>query len=327
MRHVLGVDAGGTRTTCLLASELGDILAKGVAGPANLHTVGVTQTQRAIQASIGQAMSRTGIRHVDVAYLGVAGVDRTPERKTVLTIVKKLGVAKRFHVDNDALIALAGGTVCRPGVVVISGTGSIAFGINSRGQRARSGGWGPVLGDEGSGYDIGRRALVAVMRSGDGRGPQTSLAHRVLRHLRLDRPEQLIGYVYGDTMGVPRIAELASIVLDESKRGDPVSRRIVEDAARELTEAALSVTKKLRLEKGPVDIVVCGGAFEHCDVLHNLVKTTLQKALPRAMLVRRRFDPAVGAVLLGLKSLGVELRDNLLTRLRGSLIAVERDRN
>ena len=326
MRHVLGVDAGGTRTTCLLASELGDILAKGVAGPANLHTVGVTQTQRAIQASIGQAMSRTGIRHVDVAYLGVAGVDRTPERKTVSTIVKKLGVAKRFHVDNDALIALAGGTVCRPGVVVISGTGSIAFGINSRGQRARSGGWGPVLGDEGSGYDIGRRALVAVMRSGDGRGPQTSLTHRVLRHLKLDRPEQLIGYVYGAAMGVPRIAKLASLVLDESKRGDPVSQRIVEDSAKELTEAALSVIRKLRMEKEPVEVVVCGGAFEYCDVLQNSVKTTLKKALRRAMLIRPRFDPAVGAVLLGLKSLGVEPSDSLLTRVKGSLITVERDR-
>jgi len=327
MRHVLGVDAGGTKTTCLLASELGDVLGKGAAGPANPHTVGVTQTHRAIQASIRQAMSRTGVHCVDVAYLGVAGVDRTAERKAVSAIVKKLGVAKRFHVDSDALIALAGGTVCRPGVALISGTGSIAFGINSRGQRARAGGWGPVLGDEGSGYDIGRKALMAVMRSCDGRGPQTSLARRVLRHLKLNHPEQLIGYVYGAAMEVPRIAELASIVLDESKRGDPVSQRIVEDATKELTEAALSVIEKLRMEKGPVEVVVCGGAFEYCDILQNSVKTTLQRALPRATLIRPRFDPAVGAVLLGLKSLGVELNDSLLTRLRGSLITVKRDRN
>jgi len=327
MRHVLGVDAGGTKTTCLLASEFGEILAKGVAGPANPHTVGVTLTQRAIRTSIRQAMSRTGVHYVDVAYLGVAGVDRAPERKAVSTIVKKLSVAKRFHVDSDALIALAGGAVCRPGVALISGTGSIAFGINSRGQRARAGGWGPVLGDEGSGYDIGRKALMAVMRSCDGRGPQTSLARRILRHLKLDHPEQLIGYVYGATMEVPRIAELASIVLDESNRGDPVSQRIVEDAAKELTEAALSVIEKLRMEKGPVEVVICGGAFEYRDILQNSVKTTLQKALPRATLIRPRFDPAVGAVLLGLKSLGVELNDSLLTRLRGSLITVKRDRN
>jgi len=327
MRHVVGVDAGGTKTTCLLASELGDILAKGVAGPANPHTVGVTQTQRAIRVSIGQAMSRAGIRCVDFAYLGVAGVDRTSERKAVSMIVRKLDVAKRFQVDSDALIALAGGTVCRPGVVVISGTGSIAFGINSKGQCARSGGWGPVLGDEGSGYDIGRKALAAVMRSSDGRGPQTSLARRILGNLKLDHPEQLIGYAYGATMGVPKIAELASIVLDESKRGDPVSQRIVEDAAKELTGAALSVIGKLRMEKEPVEVVVCGGAFEYCDVLQNSVKTTLKKALPRATLMRPKFDPVVGAVLLGLKSLGVEPSDSLLTRLKGSLITVERDRN
>jgi len=325
MRHVLGVDAGGTKTTCLLASEFGDILAKSAAGPANPHTVGVKQTQRVIRASIKQAMSRTRVHYVDVAYLGVAGVDRASERKAVSTIVRKLDVAKKLYVDNDALIALAGGTVCRPGVALISGTGSIAFGINSSGQRARSGGWGPVLGDEGSGYDIGRKALMAVIRSCDGRGPQTSLARRILRHLKLDHPEQLIGYVYGDTMGVPRIAELASIVLDEWKRGDPVSQRITEDAAIELTKAALSVIEKLRMEKEPVEVVVCGGAFEYCDILLNSVKTALQKALPRATIMRPRFDPTVGAVLLGLKSLGVEPSDSLLTRLEGSLITVERD--
>ena len=182
-----------------------------------------------------------------------------------------------------------------------------------------------MLGDEGSGYDIGRKALMAVIRSCDGRGPQTSLARRILRHLKLDHPEQLIGYVYGDTMGVPRIAELASIVLDEWKRGDPVSQRITEDAAIELTKAALSVIEKLRMEKEPVEVVVCGGAFEYCDILLNSVKTALQKALPRATIIRPRFDPTVGAVLLGLKSLGVEPSDSLLTRLEGSLITVERD--
>ena len=151
-----------------------------------------------------------------------------------------------------------------------------------------------MLGDEGSGYDIGRKALMAVMRSCDGRGPQTSLARRILRHLKLDHPEQLVGYVYGARMGVPMIAELASIVLDESKRGDLVSQRIVEDAAKELTEAALSVVEKLGMEKGPVEVVVCGGAFEYCDILRNSVKIALQKALPNATVAHPRFDSAAG---------------------------------
>lgn len=323
MRYVLGVDAGGTKTLCLLANEHGEVLGKGVAGPANPHTVGLTGTRRALAASMRRATSPRAVGCVDFAYLGVAGVDRAYERKAVSGIVKALNIAKRFHVDNDAVIALAGGTVCRPGVALISGTGSIAFGVNGEGCRARSGGWGPMLGDEGSGYDIGRNALKAVMKAHDGRGPGTSLTRRILKRLNLTTPEQLVGYVYATPMVVPKIAELALVVLEESKRGDRVSQRIVSEAAGELVEAALSVIRKLRMKRGEVEVVLCGGTFEYHDVLESLVKANLRRALPNAVLVRPKFDPAVGAVLLGLKSLRVKLDRGLLERLQESLSVVE----
>src|SRR5918993_494438 len=139
--HVLGIDAGGTKTVALLADGDGRILGEGRAGAANLQTEG------------------------------------------------ELEVEKILHT----VIELVAGAGASPGIVVISGTGAIAYGVSHHGVAARAGGWGPTLGDEGSGYWIGRRALAAVMRDADGRGPHTDLTRLVLRHFSLPPPETLGG--------------------------------------------------------------------------------------------------------------------------------------
>jgi len=185
--HVLGIDAGGTKTVALLADADGRVVGEGRAGGANLQAHGELEVEKVLHHVIDAAMAP----HPDppaAVCLGLAGVDREGDGEVIRGIMRRLGFRTHILIVNDALIALVAGVPLQPastvgpGVVLISGTGSIAYGVNSQGLAARAGGWGTSLGDEGSGYWIGRRALKAVARAADGRGPQTRLTALVLGH-------------------------------------------------------------------------------------------------------------------------------------------------
>src|SRR5918994_242731 len=179
--YVLGIDAGGTKTVCYLADAHGHIVGEGRAGGANLQAHGELEVEKVLHAVIDQAVGDRAILPVAVC-LGVAGVDREEDDRVVRGIMRRLGFKSHTLVVNDALVALVAGAGDDPGVVLIAGTGSIAYGVNTDGYAARSGGWGFVLGDEGSGYWIGRQALTAVVRAADGRGAKTRLTELVLEH-------------------------------------------------------------------------------------------------------------------------------------------------
>src|SRR5687768_13904843 len=155
MIHVLGIDAGGTKTVCQLADENGEVLAEARRGGANLQAVGELEVEKVLHEVMEEALGDSEIRPSAIC-LGIAGVDRQDDARVVREIMKRIGYKARVLVVNDALVALEAGAPDRPGVVVIAGTGSIAYGRNSQGQAARAGGWGYMLGDEGSGYWIGR---------------------------------------------------------------------------------------------------------------------------------------------------------------------------
>ncbi len=159
----MGIDGGATKTICLLSDE--GVLSAGLSGPSNYITIGVEGARRAIEEAVTRALKGCqGIQRVDVAYLGMAGAEGPRGKRIFNDIMQGLGIAGRVFVDTDAAIAVAGATACKPGVVVISGTGSIAYGVNRFGERRRAGGWGYLLGDEGSGFDIGRRGLASALR-------------------------------------------------------------------------------------------------------------------------------------------------------------------
>jgi N-acetylglucosamine kinase-like BadF-type ATPase len=204
-------------------------------------------------------------------------------------------------VSTDAEIALAGATDCQPGVVIISGTGSIAYGLNTSGQRARSGGWGPTMSDEGSGYDIGRHALSAVMASYDGRLPETVLTQRVCEYFQLDSPTELPKIVYGDQREAIRLAPLSRVVEDAAKEGDVVAQQILSGAAEELAKAVVAVIKRLKLQDEPFMVCYVGSVFKAGELILTPMRKLITKVAPRAELRPPLFPPAVGAVKLALK--------------------------
>src|SRR5688572_27615913 len=188
--HVLGIDAGGTKTVCLLASETGKVLAKARGGGANLQSAGELEVEKVLHHVMETALREHHV-HPSAICLGIAGVDRPDDAEAVRGIMRRIGFKTPTLIVNDALVALVAGAGDEAGIVVVAGTGSIAYGRNAAGKAARAGGWGYLLGDEGGGFWIGRAALSAVVRQFDGRGPTTTLTEMVLHHMGLASPTQL----------------------------------------------------------------------------------------------------------------------------------------
>jgi N-acetylglucosamine kinase-like BadF-type ATPase len=297
--HVLGIDAGGTKTVALIADGEGRILGEGRAGAANLQTEGELEVEKILHTVIERAMDGRYLQPAAVC-LGMAGVDRQDDALIMRGVMRRLGFRSNALIVNDALIALVAGAGASPGVVVISGTGAIAYGVSHHGVAARAGGWGPTLGDEGSGYWIGRRALAAVMRDVDGRGPQTDLTRLVLRHLSLPRPEALVAEVYHQPQARRTIASLGTVVDGARKDGDPVAIDIMSSAADELALAASSVITRLDMRGEQFPILLAGGMLRESVWLSAELRRRLAEVAPRALVGPLTHEPAVGAVRLAI---------------------------
>ncbi len=302
MNYVMGIDAGGTKTVCLLADETGTIVSEARAGGANLSTAGELAVEKTLHQVMEEAIGERELVPSAVC-IGVAGADRPADAEVLRSIMRRISAKARVVVANDALVALVAGAGDAPGVVVISGTGSITYGRNRHNRAARAGGWGFVLADEGSGYWIGRRALVAVMRAGDGRGPATALTEKVLTHLGLERPSELVQLVYFKDAPLPTIAALGPLVEAARAAGDPTAEGIMDTAAGELVIAAQSVVRRLDMAADSFPFILAGGMFPAIPWLAQELQRRLPALAPRAVVRRLEAAPAVGAVRLALNEI------------------------
>ena len=300
MRHVLGIDAGGTKTRALFADEDGRVLGGALAGGANLRTHGELEVEKVLHHVIEEA-SAAGGSVPDAVALGIAGADRPADEAVLRGILRRIGFRERVVVTNDARIAFVAGSPGRVGLALVCGTGSIAWGRNRGGEIARSGGWGWHVGDEGSGFWIGERAIRAVLRAVDGRGPATSLDRALSEHFEIARPEQILYAIYDREFPRSRVAKFAPRVEEAALAGDSVAVGILADAARELVQAASSVRDRLRLEEAPYDVVLSGGTFAAVPALATQVARALES--PRASVGLLSEEPAMGAVRLALEAL------------------------
>jgi len=297
--HVLGIDAGGTKTVCLLADGTGTVVSESRGPGANLHAAGELAVENVLHTVMESAIDGRTITPAAIC-LGIAGVDRDGEARTVRDIMRRIGYQSRTLVVNDALIALVAGAGDAPGVVVIAGTGAIVYGRNASGEAARAGGWGHMLGDEGSGYWIGREALAAVMRAADGRGPATQLTDEVLAHFGVNDVAHLPRVVYDSAQPQSDIAAISSLVQRVSDDGDPVATGIIESAADELVLAAQSVTTRLQMRGDAFTFYLAGGAFRGVPALAAQLPARLAEVAPRSQVEMLSREPAAGAVWLAL---------------------------
>lgn len=296
---ILGVDGGGTQTTALLARlQQGngwETAGRGTAGSSNLRAVGSAAALAALETAVHQAFAAAGVpvQMVRAACFGLAGAGRAAEQRLVREWIERQGWAATVEVVEDALLPLAAGTPDGWGLAVIAGTGSMALAQDPAGRTARSGGWGWLLGDEGSGYAIGRAALQAVARAADGRGPATQLTERLLTACGLTRPEELIEYVY-TRADRAALAALAPIVL-ECAASDPVAHRIVQEGASELAAIAATAAARLSLP-ATVPLALAGGLFVSSKLYRDRFLHALAERGYQAHPLSRVPEPAVGAL-------------------------------
>ncbi|HHT25990.1 MAG TPA: hypothetical protein GXZ82_01905 [Firmicutes bacterium] len=298
--YVLGVDAGGTSTRCWAVTTAGLLLGTGVAGPGNFYTVGAEGLADRICEVVAAALGEVS-GPAEALCLGAAGVGRLQEAEEVYAALQRRGLAKRLIIENDGYISLYAGTLGKPGVVVIAGTGSIAVGIDAGGQRRRAGGWGWLLGDEGSGYDISRQTLTAILKAADGRMPQLSCAPAVLAQLGVSGPDYLPSALLTLPDRKERIAGLAPLILDAAAE-DAIVREIVQKAAAELVQLGLHVHRRLKLPTS-APIVMAGGLFKH-QVMRTAFGRELAQKAPALEARALPWEAALGAVFMALNAAG-----------------------
>ena len=300
--YIIGIDGGGTKTIGILATATGQHLTQVQSGPANYHVVGEAKTQAVLEGIVAELYEKAGIPPMSPVRfcLGMAGLGRAADREVIGRICNELGIPQNRILTHDAHIALVGGTEKQEGVIVISGTGAIVYGINADGREARASGWGYLLGDEGSGYDIAIKGLQAIARAADGRGDRTELTDRILNRLECNEPSELIRWAHHATRDM--IAQLAEVVFDTAKTGDTIADRIVEEAADELVCAATSVIKQLKFTE-PFDIVLNGGNLIHQTMFADTLRHRFVRIQPEASVQLPKHEPAHGAVLVAQASL------------------------
>jgi N-acetylglucosamine kinase-like BadF-type ATPase len=297
--YVLGIDAGGTKTVCYLADGDGRTIGEGRGSGANLHAHGELEVEKVLHEVIEQALGDRPIRP-DAVCVGVAGVDRQEDDRLMRGIMRRLGLGGQTLIVNDALVALVAGVGDEPGVVLVAGTGSIAYGVNQDRLAARAGGWGHVLGDEGSGYWIGRQALMAVVREADGRGPATQLTPLILEHFNIGRVDGLVRHIYDDQTRRHSVHALGPIVDRARGDGDVVAAEILRGAGIELAQAAASVIERLGMRGITFQTVLSGSMFRLIPWLADDVMRRLAEVAPRASVSRLLAEPARGAVHLAI---------------------------
>ena len=300
MSPVAGVDGGGSGTRALILDEGGAELGSGI-GPPGLVVSGRSErAASAVEEAVRAAAGKAGVSlPLAGLWCGLAGAGRADASAAVEEVLAGRGLAARVRVgtDVDAAFRDAFGPE-DPGVLLVAGTGSIALGRSSRGGRIRVGGWGPLLGDEGSAYRIGLEGLRAVLRARDGRGPETELAALLTDVAEAGAdPREIVSFA--DRAGKSGIGALAPTVLRAAEAGDDEARRIRDEATAELVEAAEAVLRRTGADGGTVEVVLAGGLLGPDGPLGDRVADELRERGRRVD--RRPVRPERGAARLALE--------------------------
>jgi N-acetylglucosamine kinase-like BadF-type ATPase len=274
---LIGADVGGTKTAVAVSID-GKISGRAEGPGAAVRPGRALASASTIIEVVRGALSDAGRLTGDVLVVGAAGAGRAPEREELRTAIRSENIVGSVTVTTDIEIALAAAFEHGPGIVVSAGTGSVAVGRDQNGERHRIGGYGWQMGDEGSGYAIGRASLGAVSRAVDGRSPPTALSQRLLQATRSSDFDALVRWAAGASPA--EVAALAPHVLAVAAEGDPLAKGIADYAARELSQLAICLLPKMELTP-PVRVAITGGLLSP------------DQALRRALLAKLREEPAL----------------------------------
>jgi len=302
---VIGIDGGATSTVALLAeASSGRVIGRGFGGPSNIQAVGEELALRELDAAVNSAFEAAGIayRRVAAAALGLAGIDLDGV-EVIRAWADRGELAEKLSVANDATLLFAAGTPDGWGLAIVAGTGSIAFTLDPHGNEARAGGWGYLMGDEGSAFRLGLLALRAACRAADGIGPPTALLPALLAKLGAHDPREFIPAVYRGAWDKAAIAGLAPIVLDLAAT-DATAEAIFAEQTFELARTAAGAIANGKLPTNGVPIALTGGIILRSEAFRERFLHDLRNHGIRTGPIGLVHDPALGAIVLARKLLG-----------------------
>jgi len=295
MKLIIGVDVGGTKTAVVVARD-GEIVARGAGPGAKMRSGRGISCAATIAEAVGHALFQAGATRGDILIAGVAGAGREAEQEEVRQALRQEMLAERVVVVGDTEMALAAAFGDHPGIVVTAGTGSMGVARDPYGRMHRAGGYGWQMGDEGSGYALGRAALGAVGRAADDRSPKTELTPLLLKMTRSENVDALIRWAAA--AGPPEVASLAPAVFEAAHLGDTVAAGIMDYAARELAALVFKLLPHFGAdERQGVDVATNGGLLFHDGPLFRMLKGKLSEE-PRIKFRDAPLEAAAGAVHL-----------------------------
>ncbi len=303
----IGIDGGATKTRAVVVDPRRGRLGAGQAGPSNYQVVGPETAVENLVEALAQALeaARVCSSQVEAWGAGLAGLDAETDVPVIRAMMAQVSRRSRLTGSwlavNDGVAAWAGALEGRPGGVVLSGSGAIALAVNAQGHSARADGWGHWLGDEGSGFDIGRQGLRAALRALDGRGPETALTARmaaVFGHPTEGGGAQWLAHLNRDPVQAHRdITRFAQEVIRVAHGGDPVAGQILEGAGQALARSVVAALRRVQWTRRP-RVASLGSILGHAPQVCSALERALRAALPGACLVQPAMSPAEGAALL-----------------------------
>lgn len=323
MKYYLGLDAGGTKTFCLIGDETGNIMGFGKAGSGNYEYHGVKPAAVENRKAIEAALAEAGLKISDIAGIGmgIAGAD-LPEDYDMLEreIYTPLfgNIPRVFR--NDSMAGLRGGTRDPYGIVIACGTGCVCAGVNTNGRHTRVGGLGEPFGDVVSGSSIGLRGIQAVMQARDEIIPPTILTQRFVERAACKNIEDLFCRLYRNEVTHEDLQPMAKIVFDAACEGDDAAIEILEWGGRYLGLMVNAVATRLEMRQNGFDLVAAGSVFKgRSPVLMDTMSAVVHGICPNARVVMPIFEPVVGALLLGMES-DVQVTDEIYQNLERRLV-------
>jgi N-acetylglucosamine kinase-like BadF-type ATPase len=308
MSLVIGIDGGGTHTVALVAdAAAGTVLSRGTSGPSNIQAVGVEAALVELDRAVGAAFVAAKLprTRAAAACLGLAGVDLNEGLDIIRGWADTVSLAEKLRIANDATLLFAAGTPEGWGLAVICGTGSIAFTLDRAGKDGRAGGWGYLLGDEGSAWQVGLRGLRAACRAADRAGPPTKLLDAFLDKLGTRDPRDFIPAVYRGVWDRAAIAGLAPLVVATAQAGDEVAHKLVVHQVTELARTAVAAVDANGLPRLGLPIAVAGGLIVGSEFYRGLFVEALRGFGLHAGSVQPVADPAIGAIVMARKLISI----------------------
>lgn len=326
MLYFLGLDAGGTKTHCLVGDERGNILGFGRAGTGNYEVHGVGPALEENRKAVNAALADAGLQLSDIAAIGmgIAGAD-IPEDYVMLereVYTPLFGDIPR-DFQNDSMGGLRGGTQAPYGIVIACGTGCVCAGKNRAGDHARAGGLGEEFGDECTGSQIGRDGLQRVWQARDGIIPPTLLTQKFVERANLQDVEALFLKLYRRDLTYADLQPMAKLVFDAAREGDEAAAEILRKGGRYLAAMVNAVARRLNMTCDEFDVVMAGSVFKGSSpILIDSMRAEIQRVCPLARTVMPLFEPVVGALLMGME-LRLEITPEIYDNLSRQLMAAE----